>query len=295
MAKKFRKFYLLNAAGDRFGLNGERGVYLTEPEGLGYVLSPAFADLKNGFFRETETDAEPQQTVAGTLVFVNPNAYSNYRTFVDWANSAGDLRLVYLPFGSTEFYRQVSVNYIQKGELTKTRWLEAPVALFGLSPWYRPEATVLDMAAGATGNRKRYTYRYTPELRYGTAAAAQLSGTVNPAGHVPASLTFEFFGAIVNPVLSLIGVNTGTVYGRAAVTASLLATDTLEYSSMYRNSYIQVRHADGSTTDLLDSVDLSGDPFFRAPVTEPATFAMSSDASFTGQGELQIYYYFRSR
>lgn len=291
----FRKFYLLNAAGDRYGLNGERGVYLTEPEGLGYVLSPVFADLKNGFFRETQSDAEPQQTVAGTLIFVAPNAYSNYRAFVDWVNAAGTLRLAYLPYGTVEFYRQVSVNYLQKGELTKTRWINSPVALFGLTPWYRPEATVLDMSAGTAGNRKRYTYRYTASLRYGSASASQLSGTVQPAGHVPAALVFSFLGTVVDPVISLIGDRTGTLYGRAAVTTSLQSDDMLEYSSMYRDSYIRVRHADGSSTDLLDGVDLSGDPFFRAPVTEPATFSMTSDASFTGTGTLEIFYYFRSR
>lgn len=291
----FRKFWLLNAAGERFGLNGERGVYLTEPEGLGYVLSPVFADLKNGFFRETESDAEPQQTQAGTLVFLNPTAYQSYRTFVDWVNAAGSLRLAYLPFGDAEYYREVFVNYLQKGELTRTRWLNSPLALFGLSPWYRPEPTALDMSAGVGGSFKRYTYRYTANLRYGFDAASQLRGTVNPAGHVPAALQFAFYGSVVDPVLSLIGDNTGTLYGRAAISATLGATDTLEYSSMYRNSYVRARHADGSVTDLLDSVDLGAEPFFRSPVTEPATFSMSSAAGFTGEGSLEIYYYYRSR
>lgn len=290
-----RKFYLLNEAGDRFGLNGERGVYFSAPEGLGYVLTPTFADLKYGFFQANNADAEPQETINGTLVFVAPNAYANYQTFVDWANAATALRLVYAPTGDTEVYKQISVNYVQKSELTKVRWLECPCSFFGLSPWYRPEATSLDMATFASGNIKRYTYTYTPSLRYGSDSAAQLSGIVYPAGHVPAALNFYFYGAVDSPVLSLVGNITGKVYGRASVDAATGPTDTLEYSSMYRDSFIRVRHADGSTEDLLDVVDLSTVPFFRAPITEPSTFTLSSDATFDGAGVLEVNYYYRSR
>ena len=96
-------------------------------------------------------------------------------------------------------------------------------------------------------------------------------------------------------MLSLVGNRTGTVYGRCSVDAALGPTDTLEYSSMYRNSYIRVRHADASTEDLLDEVDLATDPFFRAPITEPCTFPLSSAATFDGAGVLEVNYYYRSR
>ena len=45
-----RQFALENAAGQRFGLNGERGVWFTAPEGLGYELAPPSGDLGRGFF-----------------------------------------------------------------------------------------------------------------------------------------------------------------------------------------------------------------------------------------------------
>ena len=44
-----RKFYLENSAGVRYGLNGENGIWLDSPTGLGVSYSPKWADFKNGF------------------------------------------------------------------------------------------------------------------------------------------------------------------------------------------------------------------------------------------------------
>jgi len=40
-----RKFYIENGLGVRQALNGESGIFLSNPTGLGLSLSPTFADL----------------------------------------------------------------------------------------------------------------------------------------------------------------------------------------------------------------------------------------------------------
>ena len=70
--KNIRKLYLQNAAGERYGLNGEKGVYASNLSGFGYSLSPSFADLQRGFFVPVSTDKEPQNPIA----FSSPSSSS---------------------------------------------------------------------------------------------------------------------------------------------------------------------------------------------------------------------------
>ena len=81
--RRIRKVYLQNAAGDRWGLNGENGVYVSSLAGFGYTLSPTYADLTRGFFLAVSGESEPQGTVPFTVYFTR-NAYAVYQSFVDW-------------------------------------------------------------------------------------------------------------------------------------------------------------------------------------------------------------------
>lgn len=65
--RRIRKVYLQNAAGDRWGLNGENGVYVSSLAGFGYTLSPTYADLTRGFFLAVSGESEPQGTVPFTV------------------------------------------------------------------------------------------------------------------------------------------------------------------------------------------------------------------------------------
>ena len=87
--RRIRKVYLQNAAGDRWGLNGENGVYVSSLAGFGYTLSPTYADLTRGFFLAVSGESEPQGTVPFTVYFTR-NAYAVYQSFVDWLAAAGE-------------------------------------------------------------------------------------------------------------------------------------------------------------------------------------------------------------
>lgn len=288
-----RKLYFQNAAKQRWGLNGDRGVYAHALAGFGFSMAPVFADLSRGFFVSVSDETEPQNTLPFTLTFTR-NPYETYEALVNWLASAGTITIVYDTVGRQEFCRDVTINFIQKGERNEVGWLECPCSFFCKTPWYLPSPTTLDLGAVGSDNRKRYTYRYNSELRYGQNRLGSVSCLLAGAGHIPGALELTYNGAIANPKLRLVGNISGKTYGICSVSVVLGGSDTLKYSSRYENSYVKRISAGGKETDLLDVLDLSSTPFFHIPVDEPCTVFIEADSHFTGSAELMIFYYYRS-
>lgn len=291
--RSIRKLYFQDQAGSRFGLNGERGVYVSGPAGLGMALSPVFADLGRGFFIPVSDEAEPQNQATWTIIFTK-NPYHTYQQFLDWLSAASALTLVYAPTPDREFYRDVTINFLQKGELNAVGWLEIPSSFLCVTPWYLPNPTTLTLEGSGADESMRYDFYYTDDLRYGDDSSSTLSGIIQGSGHIPGSLELTYHGAIANPSIRLIGNITGITYGLCSVSAILTASDTLCFSTRYENSFVKRRTAAGVETDLLDVLDLSTEPFFHLPVDEPCTLSIESDSPFTGRAELLIFYYYRS-
>lgn len=288
-----RKLYFQNASGARWGLNGDRGLYVSGLAGLGFTLSPNFADLSRGFFIPVDDQAEPQNTLPFTLTFTR-NAYETYQSFVNWLASAGKVTLVYNPTGRQEYFRDVLVNFLQKGEKNAVGWLEIPASFFCITPWYMPSPTTLDLGTAGEDESKRYDYVYDEDLIYGDDSTASLSGEIVGAGHIPGSIELTYHGAITNPRIRLTGKISGKTYGICSVATVLGATDSLKFSSRYESSFVKKIAAGGAETDLLDVLDLSTTPFFHVPVDEPCTISVEADAAFAGAADLLIFYYYRS-
>lgn len=291
--RNIRKLYFQNAAGQRWGLNGDRGVYASDLAGFGLTLSPNFADLGRGFFSPVSDEAEPQNPLAFTLTFTR-NPYETYNQLVNWLAAAGTITVIYDPTGKQEYCRDVTVSFLQKGELTQIGWLEAPSSFQCTTPWYLPSPTTFELEGTGVDDSKRYDYEYTEDLRYGEDSAASISATIAGGGHVPGSLDLSFYGAIVNPRIRLTGKISGKTFGVCSLSVITESTDLLKFSSRYENSYVKKVSADGAETDLLDALDLSLNPFFHFPVDEPCTISFEADDSFTGVVDLTIYYYYRS-
>lgn len=288
-----RQFWLQSSAGDRFGLNGESGAWLTLPEGLGYELSPPFGDLGRGFFTPLDEITEPQGSVAGELVF-EPPAYANYRTLMDWIAAAGSLLLIYCPYGDQEFQKRVYVESVGKGELDKARLLHCPVSFFGLTPWRRPTPTEISMDTQDPGGyRPRYSGRYPG--RYGRDAHGTMSARIAASGHIPGAVLLRVFGGIEDPEIRLTGVDSGTVYGICRLQeVSTGASDVLELSTDWEDSYVRKISATGEQTDLLPYLDISQDPYFHTPTDEASILTVQSDSPFSGSAELLVYSYYRT-
>lgn len=268
-------------------------MYVSTLAGFGFTLSPSFADLSRGFFVPVSDESEPQGTIPFTMVFTK-TPYESYKIFVDWLTAAGTVMLVYDPTGKQEYCRDVSINFLQKGEKNDVGWLEVPCSFYCRTPWYLPTPTALNLDSANTDERKRYDYSYSDGLRYGADSTAAFSGTIAGAGHIPGSLDLTFQGAITNPKIRLTGNSSGKTYGVCSVDVILGSSDTLKFSTRYENSYVKRISAAGLETDLLDALDLSSTPFFHIPVDEACTISIEADAPFTGYADLLIYYYYRS-
>lgn len=291
--RNIRKLYFRNASGDLWGLNGDLGVYASDLAGFGFTLSPVFADLNRGFFVPVSDEAEPQNSLAFTLTFTR-SPYNTYQRLVDWLASAGTISIVYNPTGQQEYYRDVTVNFLQKGELTEVGWLEIPCSFLCSTPWYLPSPTKLVLETSGEDESKRYDYVYSESLRYGNDSSATLSGTIAGAGHTPGSIELTYYGAIVNPRIRLVGNITGKTYGLCSLAVTLQPSDRLKVSTRYEESYVKRISAENIEADLLDVLDLSSTPFFHIPVDEPCTLSIEADAPFTGSADLTIFYYYRS-
>lgn len=291
--RQIRKIALLNSSGERYGLNGELGIYATGLSGLGVTLSPSFADLNYGFFSPVNDALEPQGAIPFTLVFTQ-NPYKVYMDFVNWISASSSLSIAYNPAGDQEFRRDVTLNSLQKGELTAVGWLEIPCSFACLTPWYLPLPTSLRIEKNNDAEIKAYDYVYSDVLRFGPESASSFSGEVAGAGHIPGSLEISYYGAISNPRIRLSGNISGKTYGICSIATVLEETDRLHFSTKYENSFVKQISATGAETDLLDKLDLLTNPFFHIPVSEPCTISMEAEAEFTGTADMLIYYYFRS-
>lgn len=172
--------------------------------------------------------------------------------------------------------------------------LEVPSSFYVKTPWYKPYATTLSLGAAGSDSSKRYDYTYDDDLMYGVDSSGSLAGELRGGGHIPGSLELIYYGAITNPKIRIVGNLSGKTFGICSVTAVLIASDRLEYSSRREQSYVRKVSADGTVTDLLDSLDLSTTPFPHIPVDEPVTISIEADAAFTGSADLTLFYYYRS-
>lgn len=291
--RSIRKLYFQNAAGDRFDLNGKDGAYAKALAGFGFSLSPAFSNLSRGFFSVVNNAIEPQNALAFTVVLTR-NPYVAHQDLMNWLSAAGTITIVYDPTGKQEYYRDVTVSFLQKGELNKAGWLELLCSFACTTPWYLPRPTTMKISGTAQDAGKRYDYTYDEDLRYGPDSVASMSAVIANSGHIPGALRLTFRGAVTNPQLRLVGNVSGRTIGVCDLSVALADTDTLEFSSQYENSYVKKISAAGVETDLVDVLDLRLSPFFHIPVDEPCTLSVEADADFSGYAELTAYYYFRS-
>lgn len=289
-----RKFYIEDNEGKRYDLNnqGDR-IFLSNPSGLGMTMGSSFVDLQSGFFRDVAPEAEPQAHIVCDLVFLHPNAYERYREFTNWLNAASELFLIYVPFGTTEYYRRISVEYLTKTELTAGKWLTVPFSVSCLTPWYHAAPGALEITPSAA-NTVKYTFAYTPSLAYCSGRAGTMAAEVPADGHLPGAFMLSIKTALQNPVISLESATSAKVYGKCALNVSTAETDTLEISTRYGNSYVRKIAEDGTVTDLLGNVNLAFNPFPHIPLNDDCFISLTADNNISGTGTIQVYYYYRS-
>ena len=281
------RFVIRNDAGEEWPLDGERGVWFSNVQGLGIQNSQTMADLGNGFSHFLDTGTYPRVVVPGDLIFMPPNAYQTYRQLINFLMASAEFTLSYTPYGTDEYYRRVKIEYISKGVTDKRGRLDCPLSLIPLTPWYSPQEISFTMH-GSDLNTMKYPFVYADDLVYGSDSDDDFGGTVNPGGHQPAALRLQYSGQLNQPYLTLTGATSGTEYARCAVGATVTG---LDYSSDQRDSYVR----DRAGNDLLDYVSMAYDPYIRIPlVGEQCILKLHASNTLDGTASVRLYYYFRS-
>lgn len=312
-----RKFWLENETGDSIPLNGEEGIWLVDPTGLGMSSSSSFTNFSHGFFRPVEQEKDPQQTVAGDLYFIDyKDPYLKYKRFADWIVRASTIYLVYQP-SSKQYRRKVTLSSITKDELLTQELLKCPVAFYGLTPWFTKseytipakeesnitpfrvsaepddsaEPLIIDGVApvpsrigdgvGTNYHRLQLDNRYRSSIE------------VYPTGQKPAGFALQYTGVLMNPMV-LVREKGGSVIGQCGlVNASVNNDEILIYASDYESSGI-MKIGRYSSSDLIDFVEnLRVELYPKLPVNSMDVIELSADNEITGEVKITLIEYYR--
>lgn len=287
-----RKFFIENDIGQRIALS-DRSIWLNKPAGLGMRMANTYISAQAGFHVESAHDEE-QSVVTGTMVFLRPDTYESFRETTDWLMRSTGLKLIYLPYGSQEFYRDIDIESIDKTEKRLHRMLECAVSMRALTPWYSQINHVFEFMLDDGENYKRYDYRYN--YRY---AQAFLPNSIDFEidGHYPGEVEVIANGPIVSLVLKLTNTNTGEVYGVVDLgTISIGEGERLEYSSKTRDPGVWLVSAAGRR-DVIDLVELhaGSETFFRVPPNIPVTATMTVGGQLESKATMRVTQYYRLR
>lgn len=286
-----RTFYMEDQKGERIALNNETGIFLYHPSGLGIAYGHSYGESGTGFFLR-QKDGIEQLEIGGSLIFTGgeKTPYERYREFIDWIYAAEELYFVYCPYSPNEYYRRVDVQTIEKSELNQYGMLECGISLLPMTPWYLPSPIYINFGDDQE-DAMRYSFWYTDDLIYGIGSN-DYTAEITARGHIPSAVKVTFKGEAINPVLTLRGSATRKVYGVCSISESFQESDTLVFSSAEQDSYVKKIDASGNETDLLDKIDITTNPFFRVPLSEPCELTISGDTIY-GDASMMLYVYYR--
>lgn len=278
-----RRFYLQNSIGERVDLNVAPYI-LTDPEGLGFGFSDTMSHIGDGMFKRTYRDYSVNKIVFNLNIVSDP--YENYRTLSNFLNKGYELMFVYAPTETSgEYFCDVDVEYINKGEITDGNILQLPCSLCCRSLWYKEIVKVMDIfPTSSTGQSRfdlKYDFTFIPDSVDGACQ-------IKAGGHIPSGLKIVVDGILHNPVISLTSAD-GTLIGKMELNKTIASGETLVLSSTYQDSGCWI---DG--VSQLNLLDITHNNFFRVPLNETCTLAISSDQADDINAQIYIYDYYRS-
>jgi hypothetical protein len=243
--------------------------------------------VSEGFHAQTFSTMA-QGNIVGELVF--KTGYTGYNTFKDWWYKGYDIRLVYAPL-TTEYYRDVDLDYIEKTELTTGGLLVCPISLLCKSPWYKPTPLQITLAPSSDVSYTVFPIAF-PAI-FPTSASANSVDLV-PAGHLGAALYLEVDGPFESPAITLRRQSDSTILGRCKLDGvSVGETSKLIYSSKIGAMGIWTSTG-GVLADQIEYIDLADNNFFSIPANVPCTLTLSSDTTITNIAAVQLYEYYKA-
>lgn len=288
-----RKVYFQNQDGERINCLLKSSFY-NDLQGLGYENEYNMLSPKDGFYTITE-EQTVQPVISGIISFITrATAYADYRTLTTWINAATELSIVYAPYNNEEYFIDVAVSRISKGELDTGGFLSCELSFVALTPWYSANPATLSFDESILHGLKQYDYSY--EYKYGnTTTPGELDFSVT--GDYDAAIYFVAQGTIEDPVLTLLNRDTGAVIGQVDLTGLTVSeSQQLVFATTKKRNGIWLK--DGTTyTDLIDQVILTPgqEVFFLAPRNTNLTIRFTVSGQLQTATSIEIYEYYKTR
>lgn len=287
-----RKFALQNKMGERLDLM-LKSSFLSEPTGLGFSEAKEYISPSDGFFYEINSNYS-QPKISAQVVFLDlKNAYADFRKMATWINKQNDLKIVYRPYGSDDFFMNVKISEFSKAEITPEGYLACDITFDGLSPWFSQTPLTLNFQKSSSGT-KRYTYKY--QYIYGVS---RTPGSVDFQidGDFDGGVEFTAQGLAVSPILTLKRKDNGKVLGKMDLTGTSIAQgEKLIFSSTSNNSGVWIEK-NGERKNIIDSAVLQEgvELFFKAPRNTSLTLSLEVSGVIEGSTTVNVYSYWKTR
>jgi len=289
-----RQFELINEYGQNFGLNDVRKGALLNPQGFGYAMEYSY--VKIGAYWKEQYIKDSQGTIEGNIIFGSASPYEAQSQFLEFLRVSKSLALKRTTPAGVH-YKDVQVVSYDLSEITEGNVLSCPIKMVSKSLWYVSSSQRASIISSAD-DEARYSYRFPS--RFNDYADGYLD--INNTGSVPASFEVEFYGTIVNPVITL------EVAGEAnkvvSITVSAAQGERVIYSSRDGNLYcfkgtdaqIAEFRRSGSTTGMTNlalGFSLSNENFYKLPVGA-SKLHITADSTLENPIIVNIYKYFRA-
>jgi hypothetical protein len=281
---EIREFKLINEKGQEYSLMDiENAGLLTSPNGLGFQYENQYEQLGHTFVKSISKIS--QTKVTGQINFLK---YENYRKLVDFIASSEDLKISYkVPYktGTKEFFKDVSVDILNKGEKTQNGVLSENITFNSLSLWYEQTKTVYEV--GNTDNELRWDFKWDSKFAGYDVRRVQY---INQ-GHVDASIELTIEGTVLNPKIDLLIDK--EVYQTVEINTTIDEYEKLLYSSKETDFYIKKQLADGTSESIydLETINFANDNVIRIPKNKNAEIRLRADNDIT-RAILTIYTYY---
>ena len=279
-----REFNLINEKGQRFSLMDLYNYcFLSDPSGLGYAYTTEYQQLGDIFI--TNLRKLEQGQISGVVKFIN---YDNYRAFIDFVETAENLRFAYkIPYlsGEKEYFKDVQIQSITKTQIQPNKILSETVTFDCLSLWY--EEQNIEYKIETATDEIRWDFYWNSRFNDSNSSSIDYSNK----GHVEAPILLEIDGAIANPKIQLY------VEGKLVQTVSINKTiqqyEKLVYDSRANQFEITLVKTDGTKENLYKPDMLVNDNVIRIPKNLSCEIRFFADNTITS-ANLTIFPQYKS-
>ena len=204
----YRKFWMINALGNRYDFTENLDVFLNTPQGLGFRRTYSKITVGNS---ELVTSQQFQLTdVQGELLFMgntNGEKYESYQKFVQFAKYK-PLELHYkTPNNLLSYHCDIIFTQLDKSEVGQDGILRCPVTFHRLTEWLTDQDEVYVFNNNPLDEGKFHDLVYD----YHYAGTNLSNSVINNNGTDDVGFILEIIGEVENPQFSL--TQGGETYG----------------------------------------------------------------------------------